>query len=113
MGPLVATWPNDADGDVFRRLAEHGFDFSKSHTIDFNVDFDGWPPSPKAVELLRSTYGDIKLYEPDDLGNGYALFNIYGPVTYETVTAVQRRVTTAMQPFGGRCESWGVLQYTP
>ena len=31
-------WPNDADGDVLRRMKESGFDFSKIHSIDFNID---------------------------------------------------------------------------
>jgi len=30
-------WPDDADGDVFRRMQKSGFDFDKAVDIDFNV----------------------------------------------------------------------------
>ncbi len=37
------TWPQDADGDVFRQLQKSGFDFTKLYVVDFNVDFAKWP----------------------------------------------------------------------
>jgi hypothetical protein len=101
------TWPNDADGDVFRRLESRGFDFSKSHVVDYNVDFEHWPPATAALEILRDRYGNIELVEPDEEGDAYVHFQIFGPVTYEGVTSVQHRVTLDMKPYGGICESWG------
>jgi hypothetical protein len=103
------SWPSDADGDVFRRLESNGFDFSKSYAVDYNVDFDSWPPHPAAVDLLRSEYGNIEANESDDGEAGYVQFRIIGPVTYEGVTSVQRRVTSTLQAYGGVCESWGVF----
>lgn len=47
---------------------------------------------------------------PDEEGDGYALFRVEGQVTYDGVTGMQRRVTEMMRPFGGWCESWGVMQ---
>ena len=38
------SWPETADGDVFRRLQSSQFDFSSLREIDFNVDFEHWPP---------------------------------------------------------------------
>ncbi len=104
------TWPNDADGDVFRRLAEHQFDFSKPHTVDYNVDFERWPPAPAALNHLDSTFGPIVIFDPDADGPGYVQFQVRGPVTYEAVTRMQRQATVAMAPYGGICDSWGVLQ---
>ena len=102
-------WPNDADGDVFRRLQESGFDFSKTWTVDYNVDFIKWPPAEDALKALRANYGQINLYEPNNNGEGYVLFKIEGKVTYETVIAVQKRATQLTERFGGICESWGVF----
>ena len=99
------TWADDADGDVFRRLVEGGFDFSRSYAVDFNVDFASWPPPQEAIDVLRSMYGEITVYAPDhDVS-----FKVEGKVSYEGVTSVQRRTTAAMAKFGGACESWGVL----
>jgi hypothetical protein len=101
-------WPSDADGDVLRRLEVNGFDFSESHAVDYNIDFKAWPPAPAALEILRSLYGAIEVFEPDEDGDGYVLIQVTGPVTYESVTAVQLSISTSMRPYGGICESWGV-----
>jgi hypothetical protein len=102
-------WPNDADGEVFRRLYESGFDFSRAWTVDYNVDFIDWPPPEEALNALRKSFGELTLYEPDEHGAGYVLFQIEGNVKYETVIAVQKRATQLTEPFGGTCESWGVF----
>lgn len=102
-------WPADADGDVFRRLESNGFDFNKDYAVDYNVDFETWPPVPAALKLLREQYGQIEIYEPDEDGDGYVLFTILGRVTYEGVTSIQRNTSAIMQPYGGICETWGVL----
>ena len=103
------TWPNDADGDVLRRLKAAGFDFNQSHVIDFNVDFHTWPPSADAIDLLRSRFGKIELIEPEEETSGYVQLQVSDRVSYELVSSIQRSVTSAMAPFNGVCESWGVL----
>ncbi len=77
MTSLTEDWPDDADGGVFRRLVEHGFDFSKPHSVDYNVDFESWPPVQVAIELLESLYGPVTLYDPDEHGDGYIQFQIH------------------------------------
>jgi hypothetical protein len=109
MGESIANLPDEADGGVFRRLADAGFDFSQDWSVDYNVDFEEWPPADAALELLRSVYGGLSLYPPDEHGAGYVQFQVVGPVTYEGVTSVQRRVSASMLSFGGVCESWGVM----
>jgi hypothetical protein len=106
---LTADWPDDADGGVFRRLAANGLDVSKSWRVDYIVDFEIWPPPQAALEPLRSMHGELGVYPPEQGDAGYVQFQVVGPVTYEGVTSVQRRASAAMGPFGGMCESWGVL----
>ncbi len=102
-------FPDDADGDVLRRLDESGFDFSKPTTIDFNVDFDFWPPHQDAISILKEYAGEIEIYEPDGEYSGYILFTVRQVLSHELVTATQDQVTTLMAKYGGVCESWGVL----
>ena len=109
MTSLTADWPAGADGDVFRRLAAAGFDFDKAWSVEYNVDFESWPPAEAAFEQLRALYGEVRLYPPDEECGGYVLFQVVGLVTYEGVVSVQRRTSAAMQPFGGICESWGLM----
>jgi len=109
MSDAEATWPNDADGGVFRRMLESGFDFSGEWSVDFSVDFYSWPPAPEALALLRAGYGEVRVFKPTADFNGYLEFQVVGKVTYEGVTSVQRKVSAQMEPFGGICETWGVM----
>lgn len=107
-------WPNDADGDVMRRLEAGNFDFDKEYDVDFNVDFDNWPPPEEAIALLISRYGAVSIVEPEaerdgEKDQGYLSFKITARITYEFVTKSQREITMLMQEFGGWCDSWGVL----
>ncbi len=102
-------FPDDVDGDVLRRLEESGFDFQKPTTIDFNVDFDSWPPHPDAVSKLKEFAGAIEIYEPDGEYSGYILFNIHQILSYKLVIDTQENVSSLVAEYGGVCESWGVL----
>jgi hypothetical protein len=116
MGPNdsgARAWPDDADGDVFRRLLADGFDFGLPHAIDFNVDFRSWPAPGDALGWLEREYGPVHVIAPEEDLEGYVQFQVQAPVSYELVTAIQQRVSVAMAPYGGTCESWGVLQSPP
>lgn len=102
-------FPDDADGDVLRRLDESGFDFSVPVTIEFNVDFDSWPPHPDAISKLKEFVDAVEIYEPDGEYSGYILFNTHQILSYELVTDTQEKITTLIVEYGGICESWGVL----
>ncbi|WP_200919853.1 ribonuclease E inhibitor RraB [Duganella sp. Leaf126] len=104
------SWPNDADGDVFRRMQKSGFDFDKPVDIDFNVDFDACPPSAELVNTLRSQFKNVKIYSPDSNDDGYVQFVLNAVLTYELVMSIQKSVSEMAAQFGGVCESWGVLQ---
>jgi hypothetical protein len=104
------SWPETADGDVFRRLESSGFDFLSEHEIDFNIDFDDWPPSAKAIEWLEREYETVKIHPASDDFNGYVQFKVVEKLNYDLVIATQDRVSSALAQYGGVCESWGVLQ---
>jgi hypothetical protein len=109
------SWPDDADGDVLRRLEADNFDFSKEYSVDFNVDFDKWPPPQEAVNILKTRYTNMQVIDPDkeDLEegefNGYIVFQLTNRISYEFVTKTQTEVTRLVRRFGGLCESWGVM----
>ena len=103
-------WPSTADGDVFRRLESSGFDFATPHEIDFNVDFDNWPPAQKAVQWLEREYGEVIKHPPLDGSAGYVLIKVIGTLTYALVITTQDRVSRAMAEYHGACDSWGVAQ---
>ena len=106
----MTDWPRDADGDAFRRLHDGGFDFTRTCDIDFSIDLQDWPPDPALIEALKSQYQGVNLFEPEYEYPGYIGFVVNAQLTYELVIAVQRDATALCAPYGGVCESWGVLQ---
>ena len=102
-------WPSDADGDVLRRLHAKSFDFSSEHEVDFNIDFEEWPPSPEAIAWLESRYSNVKVHQDEAGISGYIQLRIRARVTYEFVVKTQREVTLGTHEYRGICESWGVL----
>jgi len=92
-----------------RRLGSSGFDFARAYDIDFNVDFDEWPPAKAAVSWITDHFACVFLHDPDDGSRGYVRLVVRGKVTYELVTTVQRQVSSALLQFGAVCDSWGVL----
>ncbi len=109
-------WPNDADGDVLRRLKEGGFKFDEEAEIDFNIDFNHWPLTNDEKNQIKYFYPECVFFEPDEEdieeGNliGYVQFKLVAKLTYELVTSTQEKVTNQMKKYGGWCESWGVMQ---
>jgi hypothetical protein len=105
----MTDWPDDADGDVLRRMARSGFDFEKPSLIDFDVDFEAWPPAPDALVILSREFPSSIVHPPSEDLNGYVQFQVFEKVTYALVTRMQAHVSELMSPYGGVCESWGVL----
>ena len=106
-----AQWPDDVDGDVLRQMEEGGFDFSLAADIDFNIDFEAWPPSVQFMAELAAHYPDAEVVDPeeDDDGDGYVQVVVRDFLTYELVMRVQGELTALAAPYGGVCESWGAF----
>lgn len=110
MHTLPAEWPQDVDGDVFRNMQESGFDFSQQFDIEFIVDLETWPPSEAFLNALQTRQPRIKVYEPDEYGDGYVMFIVHAQLTYDLVMSVQKEISEFAAPYGGVCDSWGVMQ---
>lgn len=102
-------WPDDADADVLRRLRDKGFDFSLHHLVDFNVDFDAWPPNPIARQRICREFPLVTEYVDEVSGVGSLVVKVDDMVTYRLVVDTQRRLSELASEFGGWCNSWGVL----
>src|SRR6188508_877008 len=99
-------WPNDADGDVLRRLQSDGFDFGREVEVDFNIDFENWPPSDDTIRSLTNTRPQARISMEHD--GHYILVQIRAALTYPFVIETQSELTQLAGPYGGKCDSWGV-----
>ncbi|ESQ83234.1 hypothetical protein AEAC466_13360 [Asticcacaulis sp. AC466] len=71
-------WPSDADGDVMRRLQKGGFDFDREVEIDFNIDFDRWPPDASIMAVLANAFPSATV----SVEEGYMRVQVRSLVTY-------------------------------
>lgn len=106
---MKTNWPDTADGDVLRRLEARGFDFDKPCWIDFNIDFKTPKPSTGTVDVVTAAYPDARIQSEQDGERSYLLVKVFGRLSYEFVIQLQDELSKLMRPFGGICESWGVL----
>ena len=102
-------WPDDPTGDVLRDLEAGGFDFDAEYTIDFSVDFDAWPPSKAFIKKLKAIYPSAEIHAPEGDNPGDVRFVIEAKLSYERVTSILESVSALAEPYGGWCESWGVV----
>jgi len=105
----MPTWPNDADGDVLRRLWNDNVDFNAQHEIDFQIDFEKFPPKVAALELLRTHFPKVNVIPSSSDGRGYVEISKNMILEYSAIAATQESLTEMMRPFGGRCECWGMF----
>lgn len=87
-----------------------GFDFSSDHAVDFNIDVESWPPPSELLAVTRQRFPGARAVVPENGQRGYIQFQVSGRVTYDLVMSVQREASDLARPFGGVCESWGVMQ---
>lgn len=98
------SWPNDADGDVFRSLQADGFDFSAPALIDFNVEVKDPATWGDAVDAAVDAFPDAGIGEEET----HFVVQISAPLTYDFVVATQKKLTDVTAAHGGKCNSWSV-----
>jgi len=108
-------YPNDANGDVFRRLEAHGFDFGKPHSVEFHAVL----PNEEAADRVAETYvADHQAGEKFDnietkpgRTGGMAL-TVVKPmhVTYDNVSQFESKFRERVSKQGGHLDGWGVMQ---
>lgn len=109
-------FPDDVNGDVFRRMVASGFDFSVPHPVEFFAVFaDG----EAANRVARRYIGEHEAGEDTLAGvrttpleSGETELFIARPmlVTHAAVTAYETRLGERVAQEGGRLDGWGVLQ---
>ena len=108
LGERVTDWPDDADGDALRRIRNDGVDLSVEHLVDFQIDFDSWPPDEAALDLLRERYSVVEVCPPEEGDDGYVEVSLEMILGYDEVVGMQQTLSSLLAPYGGRCDAWGM-----
>jgi hypothetical protein len=101
-------YPNDADGDALRRVAERS-DMSKPMDIDFAVDVAD-KSIGEAVQRLAAQRGFRPTLYFDETYQRWTCNCVKRMVpTYEAVIAAQKELDELSAAFGGYSDGWGTL----
>lgn len=107
-------FPDDEDGDVLRRMAASGFDFSLPHDVDFYAVF---PARADAVLVARQVVeadaeetiaGVSTSGAPDGATELKVVRKML--ITHDAITAFERRLGDLCAAHAGRLDGWGVMQ---
>lgn len=105
------TFPDDANGDVLRRMEAAGDDLTRPRDIEFTVAF---PDENTAKQFAAhvSTLGypaSVELTETvDDLPWDVVVVK-HGIPSHKEIGAFEEWLQEAADPFGGRNDGWGCL----
>jgi len=107
-------YPDDVNGDVFRRLEEDNFDFS----IEYPVDFYAIYATEEEADLVARQYAkdwkggqkfkNIETRPSDKGGMELELVPIM-KVTYKNVLAFEKKLAERTSKVNGYLDGWGVL----
>ena len=99
-------FPNDADGDALRRVAQRS-DMSKPMDIDFAVEVPDQARGEKMAELSAQR-GYVAAVECDAAGLSWTCYCTKRMVpAYEAVIAAQKELDELSAPLGGHSDGWG------
>jgi hypothetical protein len=107
-------YPNDADGDALRTVAENGADMSRPMLVDFMVAVSSSAAAESIARAARPLGYDAKVVrDTDDDGNEEDTWTVYCSKTmlldYDSVIAAQAELDRVSGPFGGYSDGWGTF----
>ena len=108
-------FPDDANGDVFRRMQDHGFDFDSEHVVDFHAVF---ATEAEADRIARMYVADHRAGDklsnietkPYEKGGMELTLSKKMLVTYEAVCSFESKLAERVSQVEGYLDGWGVAQ---
>ena len=107
-------FPNDADGEVLRRLAADGSDLSKPMFINFQVAVPDEIPAKALAALAEKLGYRVQVYDSPECTLPWTCeCSTRMLATYESVLAIQQELAEISKPFGGLPDGWGTFGNGP
>jgi len=109
-GGKSADFPDDSNGDVFRRMRDAGDDLSKSREIDFNRVFQREEDAGRFTDAVRQEgYSKVSCEYADELKAWDARVQILMIPTRVVVTEQESKLDAIARKFGGLADGWGCM----
>ena len=105
-------YPDDADGDALRRVADAGADMSQPMVIEFSVDVPNEHAARRVAEVVAARGFEPSIFHSDEDHSWSVYCAKEMLATYEGVIEVQSELNKLLQPYGGDCDGWGTFGNT-
>ncbi|WP_166831360.1 ribonuclease E inhibitor RraB [Thalassoroseus pseudoceratinae] len=106
---MNSEYPNNADGNVLRTLAESGNDMTKPMEIDFAVAV----PNELAANDFREVAAENGYDSHTDYDNESGNWSVYCTKsmvpTYQSIMSAQVELDDLSRPFDGYSDGWGTF----
>ena len=102
-------YPNDADGDALRNVAEAGNDMSQPMGIDFTVAVPDESVGRQVAELAQATGYAVELVFDDEDAAWTCYCTKTMLATYDGVVQAQEELNELAEPLGAYCDGWGTF----
>jgi hypothetical protein len=111
----LMNYPNNENGDVFRRMEAHNFDFSKKHVVDFHAVLSTEDAASQIGRMYLADHhsGDKFVNietKPHQIGGMELLLSKEMLVTYDAISEFEKELAARVAKFEGYLDGWGVLQ---
>ena len=109
----MSEFPDDADGDVLRRLEEAGFDFTKAYDVDFYCYANDESTAKQILKKSEQIGYVSKIFVDEEDENKSKQYSVYMSVnikiTYAEVMRRQTELDGWLSDYNTRCDGWGGL----
>jgi hypothetical protein len=105
-------YPDDADGDALRRVAQDGSDMTKPMDIDFAIAASDEHSANAIAQAAQALGYGTDVFRGDNEGwSCYCTRTMLA--TYDGVVRVQAALDALSRPLGGYADGWGTFGNGP
>ncbi len=99
-------YPNDADGDVLRRLSDAKFDFSSPVEVELYCYAEDLKTANAIRAIMNEVGFEADVFDDDDTVSVY--FKKRMLLTYDAIIGEQMIANQRLSGFNTRCDGWMV-----
>ncbi|MGM0924054.1 MAG: ribonuclease E inhibitor RraB [Bacillota bacterium] len=99
-------FPNDEDGQVLQTLYRNGFDFSRTHIVEFFIAVPNKKIGDELLIILTNEGYKSELGYSDEIQEWtcYCIKEMF--VTYENIVEMEKTLNSLSNPLGGYTDGW-------
>jgi hypothetical protein len=111
--PLVtetASFPDDENGDVLRRMASHGEDLGAPRNVDFEHIFTSVEAALEFIAQVVNRTDTVSLNWYDARSNWNVRVTRCMTPTHQGITELELSLDQVARKLGGKADGWGCMQ---